>query len=110
LGEESPTVINYAWHVHDSNFDIKNSVYGEALLQLRKAAESIQESDYLVVDVFLRKNALHEIVNLMLRSTIWFDSLNGISVASHHDDGLVFPVFQQLSQVSRFSIQWHNYN
>jgi len=71
------------------------------LKQIGTASQQLNNADFIVIDVILQQHILTELSQLLLESTIWFDSTNGECFVSHFDDGLVYPQFKMLAKVRK---------
>ena len=88
--------VNRIIHINDSNFHT-NFIPDGAMQQLKLISEVINTIDFIVLDEILQEDALIFLNSILLQSTIWFDTTNGVVFASHHNDGLFHNSFKTFS-------------
>lgn len=91
-------MLNRVVQVSTRDADPENLVHLGAVKYIQSIADALT-ADFTVVDVLLKDAALAEMTRALLTSTIWFDTTNGFSFVSHHDDGLVLESIRSLTQV-----------
>ncbi len=88
--------VNRIIQVKDSTFHT-NFIPDGAIEQLKLISEVINTIDFIVLDEILHEDALKICNSILLQSTIWFDTTNGVVFASHHNDGLFHNSFKSFS-------------
>lgn len=96
--ERTDGVLNRAWHVGVEKM-IEIFVHEGPRSFLSDPTTSFEVNDYAVLDNFLDHSTVHSLSQLLLQSSVWFDSTNGQMFATHPDDGLPFTSFQHLAEV-----------
>mmetsp|Transcript_25503 Transcript_25503/g.37637 ORF Transcript_25503/g.37637 Transcript_25503/m.37637 type:complete len:1617 (-) Transcript_25503:131-4981(-) len=91
------SIFNRAVYVAE---DTHLAVYAEpgALDYIKSVVRGIDSVDFFVIDGVLVSEALSQLADLLLSSTIWFDVANGFAFAAHSDDGLAQSSFHELGQ------------
>ena len=98
--EASGEEINRVLHIaKDPSTALSTLTHAGALQRLSDVASVLRTNDFVVLDIVLEQRASMVMSSILLSSTIWFDVTNGQAFASHSDDGLVYSVFYDLSQV-----------
>jgi hypothetical protein len=93
--------MNRAMYLPDDLLVSSAVAHDGALVQLSHAISELSTSDFVVVDVILKRQSLLVMSDALLRSTVWFDAADGMTFVAHHDDGLVHESFKSLAQVRR---------
>lgn len=72
-------------------------IHDGAAQQMSFIIDELSNVDFVVVDVILTRKSLDKIYNILLTSTIWYDTSNGQAFVTHKDDGLVHSSFSNLA-------------
>jgi hypothetical protein len=99
---KSIPALNRAVYVSEEDADLEALTHRGAISYLQGVATTVDadRSDFMVVDVLLKEEALNRAGAALLASTVWFDVTNGICFVAHSDDGLVLPSIRVIAQVS----------
>jgi hypothetical protein len=99
---KSIPALNRAVFLSEEDADLEALTHRGAISYLQDIASTADadRSDFMVVDVLLKEEALSRMGAALLASTVWFDVTNGICFVAHSDDGLVLPSVGVLAQVS----------
>eukprot|EP01034_Spumella_vulgaris_P023136 gene23136-29329_t len=98
--------LNRAVHISEEDADVEDLTHRGAISYLQGVATTADadRSDFMVVDVLLKDDALRQMSTALLTSTVWFDATNGICFVAHSDDGLVLPSVKVLAQQIGFAL------
>lgn len=105
--KKSIKVINFLLHSEEDSIDQSSLFHWGVIQHLINVSKQTADNDYFVVDIVLQERSRQLLADMLLESTVWFDSTNGQALCSHLDDGLSFPSINSLSKQLALTLAPH---